>query len=309
MHDTACSNGFDLTCCKLFVWNIYWYELKVEPIADALPPVLPIHNAFDYAYGYNNDASRSGLNLLWLTSYNGRGDLTGMTTPYSEAVSWSYLDNGWLSSQTTQAAVTSFSYNALGQLTDLTNSHGGVTLSDFNMMGSGHYDGAGNLAGQTVSMPGAPASYSGSTSYQYNGIDELTNEQSNRQGSNTNTFDYGNYTPETLEAGRVCHNGKCISSGDIKMSESSQHQDQPFWVVLSTDKPSQALIIEPFAIEWEMQPNARYCVYLKEQPPHLPEIVYFDGGIQIFGSLSVIYLNDTLLWNYANLDVKPPANY
>jgi YD repeat-containing protein len=114
---------------------------------------------------YYSDISRSslnlsnsgtGLNLSWLYSYNGRGDLTGMTTPYSEAVNWSYLDNGWLSSQTTQAAVTSFSYKALGQLTDLNNSHGGVRLSDFNRTGSGHYDGAGNLLGQTATLPGAP---------------------------------------------------------------------------------------------------------------------------------------------------------
>jgi RHS repeat-associated protein len=68
----------------------------------------------------------------------------------------------------------------------------GVTLSDFNMTGSGHYDGAGNLLGQTASMSGAPASYSGSTTYAYNGIDELTHEQSNRLGSYTNVFAYDN---------------------------------------------------------------------------------------------------------------------
>jgi hypothetical protein len=110
--------------------------------------------------------------LSWQYGYNGRGDWTGLTTPYSEAVSWSYLDNGWLQNQTTPAAVTSLSYNALGQLTDLNNSHGGTTLSDFNMTGNGHYDGAGNLLGQTASMPGAPAACSGSTTYQHNGLQE-----------------------------------------------------------------------------------------------------------------------------------------
>jgi YD repeat-containing protein len=158
-------------------------------------PDVTLTTPYILGYGYNPDGSRSslnlsntssGLNLSWQYGYNGRGDLTGLTTPYSEAVSWSYLDNGWLSSQTTPAALTSFSYNALGQLLDLTNSHGGTTLSDFNRSGSGHYDGAGNLLGQTASMPGAPASYS--TAYQYNGIDELTHEQSNRLGSYTNVF-------------------------------------------------------------------------------------------------------------------------
>ena len=32
-------------------------------------------------------------------SYSGRGDLTGLTNPYSEAFSWTYLDNGWMKTQ------------------------------------------------------------------------------------------------------------------------------------------------------------------------------------------------------------------
>ena len=42
----------------------------------------------------------------------------------------------------------------------------------------------------TASLPTAPSSYSGTSAYQYDGHDQLKNEQSSRLGSYTNVFNY-----------------------------------------------------------------------------------------------------------------------
>lgn len=159
-------------------------------------------NSFTLSYGYYPNGSRQTLSLSCLpngsntftSTYNGRGEWTGLSNPYGETASWSYFDNGWLQTQTLGNGATSTnSYNALGQLLDLSNKKaGGTVLSDYTMTGAGHYDGAGNLLSLTASLPGAPASYSGTTTLQYDGKDQLNREQSGRLGSYTNAFGFDN---------------------------------------------------------------------------------------------------------------------
>ena len=97
-------------------------------------------------------------------SFDGGGRVTGMTNPFSESFSWTYLDNDWIWTQrSANAVVATYTYNALGQLTDLTNrTPGGTLLSEFSGM---TYDGAGNRLTQTNTLNGAPSNYSGTTSY------------------------------------------------------------------------------------------------------------------------------------------------
>ena len=161
---------------------------------------LPANSTFTFGYGFNDDGSRSslsvsnavpGVNLNFSYSYDGRGELTGLVNPYGESFGWSYYANGWLQTQQSgNAATTTYSDNAVGELIDLNNAHGTTTLSDFNMAGSGHYDGAGNLLGVTATLHGSPSNYSGMTSYQYDGKDQLNTEQSSRFLPYTNTFGY-----------------------------------------------------------------------------------------------------------------------
>jgi RHS repeat-associated protein len=82
------------------------------------------------------------------------------------------------------------SYNAVGELLDLNNAHGTQTLlSDYNLAGAGHYDGAGNLLGLTANLPAAPASYSGTSLYQYDTHDQLTDEQTPQFGTSAFAYD------------------------------------------------------------------------------------------------------------------------
>jgi len=85
-------------------------------------------------------------------TYNGRGDRSGVSNPYSETIRWSYYFNEWMQQQTlNNGATTSFTYDPIGQLLDLSNKKsGGTVLSDYNSTGSGHYDGAGNLLARSV---------------------------------------------------------------------------------------------------------------------------------------------------------------
>jgi RHS repeat-associated protein len=160
---------------------------------------LPFNSTFNQGYGYNDDGSRSSLTLSnqagtyngsFTYSYNARGDLTGLVNPTGETYGWSYLGNGWLHTQQSgNAATTTYTYNAVGELLDLTNAHGSTLLSDFNLTGAGHYDGAGNLLGLTANLPAAPASYSGTSLYQYDSKDQLTDEQTPHFGTSGFAYD------------------------------------------------------------------------------------------------------------------------
>jgi YD repeat-containing protein len=148
------------------------------------------HNSVTQTYAYYPDSSEQTLTLSCLTApnntftytYNGRGDLTGLSNPYGETTSWNYYANGWMQTQTLgSGTTTTYTFNPIGQLTDLSNTQGGTVLSDYNSSGAGHYDGAGNLLGLTASLPGAPSSYSGTNAYQYDTHDQLKNERSTRE--------------------------------------------------------------------------------------------------------------------------------
>src|SRR5205823_6393672 len=62
-----------------------------------------------------------------------------------------YFNNNWLHTQTlANGAQTTYSYNALGQVLDLVNEQGSLTLSDFQIT---HYDGAGNRTETAAAFP------------------------------------------------------------------------------------------------------------------------------------------------------------
>ncbi|MGV3723423.1 MAG: RHS repeat-associated core domain-containing protein [Actinomycetota bacterium] len=114
--------------------------------------------------------------------------MSTLTNPYSEISSWTYLDNSWLATQTLgNAAVTTYTYNPLGQLMDLANrTAGGVLLSQY---GSMLHDAVGNRTSLTASLPAAP-SFGGLMAYQYDTKDQLTQEQSTRNGGYVSGFGY-----------------------------------------------------------------------------------------------------------------------
>jgi YD repeat-containing protein len=146
-------------------------------------------------YALNPDRSQKTMGTpagTFTYGYDGDGRMLTLTNPFSETTTWGYQDNGWLASQhLANGVVTSYVNNALGAMSSLTNkTSSGTILSQFSGM---IHDGAGNINAVDVSIPSAPATYSGHTSYSYDVKDQLAQESSTRAGSYTNNFvyDYG----------------------------------------------------------------------------------------------------------------------
>ncbi len=160
------------------------------------------------AYSYNADGSRQSMTTpagTFSYAYDAAGRAASLTNPYSETASWAYFNNNWLQTQTlANGAQTTYSYNALGQMSDLVNKNsGGTTLSQF---GSMTHDGAGNRASITATLPGA-TSLSGTTGYQYDTKNQLTQEQTTRNSGYTDGFAYdaaGN--PTTFKSATKTYN-------------------------------------------------------------------------------------------------------
>ena len=157
------------------------------------------------SYAFYPNGSRSAMTAdgnAFSYGYDKDGRMTGLVNPYSEPSAWAYRDNGWLSAKTLGNAssatvvATTYTQNALGEVTDLLNQNGsGTTLSEFGSMA---YDGAGNRTTLMASVPGNTA-YSGMTSYTYDygqtataslNRSQVTGETSTRNGSYTNGFSY-----------------------------------------------------------------------------------------------------------------------
>ncbi len=155
----------------------------------------PSGQAVDYTYYPDN--SRESMTTPsggYGYDYDGVGRLTSLTNPFTQVSSWTYLNNDWLKTQTlSNGAVTTYTYNALGEVTDLLNqTSGAVTLSEF---GSMVYNGAGDQTTVTAALPGY-TTFNGTTNYTYDAITgigtrhQLTQESSTRNSGYTNNFAY-----------------------------------------------------------------------------------------------------------------------
>ena len=161
------------------------------------------------SYSYYDNGSRAGMTTpvgSFSYSYDAAGRPVSLTNPFSETTSWAYLNNDWLGAQTlNNGVVTTYTQNALGQLTGLRNASGTTTLSEFNGI---VHDGAGNRLSVTANLLTVP-SFSGTTTYQYDTKDQLTQESSSRAGTYTNGFGYdaaGN--PTTFKGASRSYNTK-----------------------------------------------------------------------------------------------------
>lgn len=170
------------------------------------------------SYTYNPDGSRESMITpagAFAYGYDADGHLTGLTNPAGEASAWTYLDNGWLKTQTLgNGAVTTYTRDAQGRLLDLVSkTAGGAALSDFGGMS---YDGVGNRLAVTVAVPSAPSAFSGQTAYAYDAKDQLLQEQSTRNGGYTNAFAYdaaGNPTTSRGVSGNTFNPDNQITNG------------------------------------------------------------------------------------------------
>ena len=136
--------------------------------------------------------------------------MQSLLNPFGELTTLAYGGNGRLETQSLSIGLrtqysTQYSFNALGELTDLANKAGdGSVLSEF---GSMLYDAAGNRLSVTANLPVLPG-YSGLTQYGYDRRNQLVQEQSGRNGGYGNGFTYdaaGN--PTNFHGGSQQFNG------------------------------------------------------------------------------------------------------
>jgi RHS repeat-associated protein len=167
------------------------------------------------SYGFYPDGSLQTLTTPagnFAYSYDADGKLTNLSNPSSENFTWTYLNNDWLwkqistNSSGTQVLDAIATYNALGQITDLTNQNdtSRTLYSDFSSQG---HDGVGNLTGLSVSMPAVTA-YNGTNTYSYDtspAKNQIVQEQSTRNGGYTNGFGYDSAGNPTTYVGVVQH--------------------------------------------------------------------------------------------------------
>jgi RHS repeat-associated protein len=172
------------------------------------------------SYGYFPNGSRSSLSVLangggssesFSYQYDADDRPSSLTNPFGETTTWSYYNNDWLASQADYngagglVSTARYAYNGRGFLTDLANTNStGSTLSEYGSSTQAiAYDAAGNLTSFAANEPIA-SGYSGSTSYSYDGHDQLTNENSSRNGGYSNTFNHdGAENPTTFRNASV----------------------------------------------------------------------------------------------------------
>ena len=147
-------------------------------------------------YTYYADGSRAGMTAGGATfayTYDAAGRPQTLTGPGGTAA-WTWANNNALLTQLNGNGVqTAYAHNALQQLTGLTHTLGSSPLSEFNGI---VHDGAGNRQSVTATVASAPT-YSGATNYAYDGLNQLTQEQSTRLGGYTSGFGHdggGNLT-------------------------------------------------------------------------------------------------------------------
>ena len=154
---------------------------------------------------YNADGSRERLSTpLGDLSYNydAAGRLNGLSGIDNKATTWSYLANGWLSSQKTPNRIqTNYFHNSLGQviaqgsarMTDMTGDDVSETLSTW---GSTIYDSQSqlyNASGQlerAVAFNTRTSPLEGTTHYSYDGRGQLSSEINTRGAGYNHSFAY-----------------------------------------------------------------------------------------------------------------------
>ncbi|MFL6210548.1 MAG: RHS repeat-associated core domain-containing protein [Pyrinomonadaceae bacterium] len=167
------------------------------------------------SYVYYPDGSRQTMTTPagnFAYAYDGAGRMTSLVNPYSETTSWTYFNNNWLHTQRLNNNVlTSYAYNAAGQLAGLSSMRFSALRSDFSQL---IYDGAGNRTGLTASLPAAP-SLERATTYQYDQKDQLTQEETAQEnGGFTDGFAYdaaGN--PTTFRGATKIYNANNQQTG------------------------------------------------------------------------------------------------
>ncbi|MES2462005.1 MAG: RHS repeat-associated core domain-containing protein [Armatimonadota bacterium] len=244
------------------------------------------------SYSYYANGSRSGMTTpggSFSYSFDAAGRPASLTNPFSETTSWSYANNNWLSAQVmANGVVSAYTYNALGQTTDLLNSLGSTTLSQF---GSITHDGVGNRLSVAASVPSVSA-LSGTTGYSYDIKDQLTGETSTRNSGYTFGFGYDSAgNPTTFKGvGRSYNSKNQLTSGSSYVYDGNGNPTTYAGTSLAFDENDKATtfgsaLAADYTIEgvraWKQDAssNRTYFLYDSGRP-----IVELDGS----GSVSAV---------------------
>lgn len=159
---------------------------ELKSVTTAYTGVTP----YAVSYAYYPDGSRKQMTTPaggFTYGYDAAGRPSSVTNPFYETTQWAYFDNDRLRTQQLEVgALTTYEYNARGQLTRLLNELDTAVISDFNNFA---YDGAGNRKSYTASVPGY-ASATGMLTYEYDAKSQLKREQSTRGAGLDHSFVY-----------------------------------------------------------------------------------------------------------------------
>ena len=160
----------------------------------------PTHiDPFSLTYAYFPDGHRSSLSSpqagVYNYTYDLDGKLTGVSFPWRTTCTYTYDDGERLTRKSASLSVTTYTYNALDQVTQQSNyTPSGTPQTAYTSL---TYDTVGNLLGYNDQYS-LVANLAGGRTFTYDGEDRLTGESSSRRGVNgsdpRNGLGHVNYT-------------------------------------------------------------------------------------------------------------------
>jgi RHS repeat-associated protein len=180
------------------------YAYTYDPLGNVLTATTTYtgKSALTITYTYNTNGTRASMTTpvgTYNYSYDYDGRLYTMSTPQG-TVNYVYDADSRVKSQTLQNSLTTtYTYDALGHLTDLKNtglnSGAAATFSEFSASAPGSYDGLGNRLGFTANVYSLSSNslitYSPSQ-YIYDSLNRLTYEVNPWFLSTSNSYSYDN---------------------------------------------------------------------------------------------------------------------
>jgi RHS repeat-associated protein len=244
---------------------------------------------------YYPDGSRSGIATPvgnYSYDYDAGGRPTSMTNPFSETTAWQYTADS-LSQQTyPNGTKATYSRNALGMLTSLQNLNSSNAV--ISALSSFTYNGLGNLLGNSLSVPGA-TSFSGNNAYTYNAKEELTAATSTRSAGFSHSFasdSAGNLT--TLRGVSMTYNSRNQITGTGYTYDASGNPTTYAGNSLTFDTENRLQTASGYAAGYRSD-NLRAWTDVSSSPTSARKFFYYCDGLPMFetSSAGVLIVSNT----------------
>lgn len=79
------------------------------------------------------------------------------------------------------------------------------------------------------------------------------------------------------------------------------------WVIFSNKSETvKYLVIEPYAVKWEMPKDDYFYVYMKQSYNHLTCVEIYDDSTVIWADKATIYHRNHKIWDFSGENIPPP---